>query len=49
MLKSLLQENLKSSGALNQSEYQNKHEFKMKSLLIKSQLQYCAVLSQIGE
>ena len=50
LVKSCLQETLKSSGTINLSETAtNKHWFKLKTLLARSMLQYCAVLSQIGE
>lgn len=50
MVKVNLQENLKASGALGTHESNNsKHWFKLKTTLIRAMLQYCAVLSQIGE
>lgn len=42
-----LQDNLKSSASFTH-ETTNKHWFKITTILIKSLLQYCAVLSQIG-
>jgi hypothetical protein len=45
-----LQESLKASGSLGMQEAGgSKHWFKLKTVMIRALLQYCAVLSQIGE